>query len=93
MLRKRFTVGNAMYLFMILGMILAVIMNLSINLIAEFAFEREEDFYLKLVSIFLFIGLSSLIIASRKFKAIIRVWSNDFPEKNNNKEDEEIILP
>jgi hypothetical protein len=79
MYQGKFTIGNAIYLSMALGMLSATAMNFLVILI----FRNEEDFYIRLIVIFLLICLSAIILTSRKFRAIIRVWNNYFPEEDH----------
>ena len=68
-----------MYIFMALGMLVGLIMNYSIELIAILIKGVDEGIYTNVSAIIVFTFFSVLFITSKKFKAILSVWSVDFP--------------
>jgi hypothetical protein len=66
MSQRRFTIGNAIYLSIILGMLSATALNFSINLI----FDNGEEFYFKIIVTIFLICLSVIILTSRKLGAL-----------------------
>ena len=82
MLQRQFTIGNAIYLSIALGMISATAMNFLIDLI----FDHGKDFYFRLIVVLFFIFMIIMILTSNKFRSILRVWNNFFPLEDKKNE-------